>query len=66
MTNVEANPQPTPVAPLINIAKAVGLRRLVKSGRLTAEEALRWLRQNDYSGSDRIVAWLQRRAGRRS
>jgi phosphohistidine phosphatase SixA len=55
-----------PVAPLFNVAKAMGLRRLVKDGRLTAEEALQWLRKNDYSGSDRIVHWLQRRARRQS
>jgi hypothetical protein len=51
------------VTPLVNVVKQVGLRRLVKSGRLSPDEALRWLRQNDYSGSDRIVFWLQRRAG---
>lgn len=54
-----------PVVPLVNVAKQVGLRQLVKSGRLTADEALRWLCEHDYSGSDRIVAWLQRRARRR-
>jgi len=46
--------------PFENVAKSVGLRQLVKSGKLTHAQALSWLRANDPSPNPRIVLWLER------
>ncbi len=51
---------------LVNVAKRVGLRQLVKSGQVTPKDALAWLVKNDPSPNPRIVGWLERRAARRS
>jgi hypothetical protein len=49
------------VAQLVNVARRVGLRRLVKDGVLSPAEALVWLRKNDPSPNPSIVGWLERK-----
>lgn len=51
---------------LVNVAKRVGLRQLVKSGQVTAADALAWLRKNDPSPNPRTIGWLERRAARKA
>ena len=41
--------------------KSYGLKESVKLGHITPDEAIKWLKHQEYISSETIIPWLKRR-----